>query len=71
MPKYKYSGRKAKAHPKGDYRTQKPHLGTARGGWRWLKVCEDFIGGQWEGFVSLPGKVYLTKAEALKHRPKW
>lgn len=71
MPKYKYSGRKYTGCPKGDFRTQKPYVGRAKGGWRWIQVCEEFIGGRWEGFVALPGRVYKTKAEALKHRPKW
>jgi len=78
MPKYKYSGFKTKAHPKGDFRTQKPKLGTVAGGrrisedtrWGWITVCDEFLGGRWEGFVSVRGS-YKTKAEALRHRPKW
>ena len=71
MAKYKYSGFKSKAHPKGDFRTEKPELIKVRNGFRWMKGCEQFIAGRWEGFVSFPGGVYKSKAEALKRKPKW
>ena len=79
MAKYKYSGSKTKAHPKGDFRTQNPHLGTVAGGakigkdtlWGWIQACEAFTGGRWEGFAVVKGGKYKTKAEAMKHKPKW
>ena len=78
MPKYKYSGSKTKAHPKGDFRTEKSKLGTVAGGakigpdtrWGWIQGCAEWIAGRWEGFVVSRGR-YKTKAEALKHKPKW
>lgn len=64
MAKYKYNKKK-------DFRTEKPELVTARGGWRWIQGCDEWIGGRWEGFVSNRSPVFKTKAEALKHKPKW
>jgi len=71
MRRYKYSGRKSKLAPKGDFRTHKPRVGTVRGGYAWIQTCESFEGGRWEGFVSIRSRVYKTKSEAIKHRPKW
>ena len=77
MAKYKYSGRKTKAHPKGDFRKQSPKLirTTAGpyegGGYMWVQRCDEYHNGRWEGFNSQRSKVYSTKAEALKHKPKW
>jgi heme oxygenase len=64
MPKHKYNGTR-------DFRTQKPELSRTEGGWRWIKVCEELIGGRWEGFVAMLEPVYQTEEEALKHKPKW
>ena len=79
MAKYKYSGSKTKAHPKGDFRKHKPKLVRNRGGgWVWIQQADSFAGGRWESGVGYPyplhlarGKIFKTKAEALKHRPKW
>jgi len=54
-----------------DFRKERPKLVTARGGWRWIQGCDEFIAGRWEGFVSFRSGVYKTKKEALKHKPKW
>ena len=71
MSGYTYSGPKTKAHPKGDHRRAKAKLAKVPGGWKWYRECASFIAGRWEGYVTYPGvgRVFKTKAEAMKHRP--
>lgn len=67
---WRYSGKKTKACPKGDYRKRAPSLVQSRDGWRWTRIHEVWENGRWEGFVNY-SRIYKTKAEALRRRPKW
>lgn len=71
MPRYKYSGTRTKLHPKGDFRTQKPKLVKTTKGYQWIQVCDEWIGGRWEGFVSNRSGKYPTRLMAQLHPPKW
>jgi len=69
--RWKYSGHKTKAWPEGTHRRRKPELIQRRGdGWQWSRTHEVFENGRWEGFVNY-SRFYKSKAEALRHRPKW
>lgn len=62
--KYKYN--KAR-----DFRKEKPKLVRTDRGWQWIQGCDELISGRWEGFVAFKTRVFKTKAEAMKHKPKW
>ena len=72
--RYKYSGQKGKGYARGSFRCEKPYVGTTTKGWGWIQGCETYIpqSRRWEGFAIVKGsKHYKTKAQALKHKPKW
>ena len=71
MAKYKYSGKKTKLTPKGDHRKHPPKLLRHGKGWKWGIAWDNFINGRWEGAAASYPTVYPTKAEAMKHKPKW
>lgn len=70
MMRFRYSGRKTKATPRGDHRRVKPYLVAERHGYRWTRIHEVWENGRWEGFANY-SPVYKTKAQAMKNRPEW